>query len=102
MVLARLSVVRAAHSEAEAREADAELATRLAAGDRAALEAVYARYAPELLGVLVRLLARTGEAEDALQETFVVAFRKAGQLRDKASLRGWLFRVAIREAHDRL
>ena len=106
MVRARLALVRAAGSASDGGEAqvveDAELATRLAAGDRAALDEIYARYASALFGMLLRLLARTAEAEDALQETFVVAFLKVGQLREKEALRGWLFRIAVREAHTRL
>lgn len=108
MSRARLALVRPSGADdgaargAAADASDAGLAERIASGDRAALAEAYERYAPEIFGVLVRLLARTGEAEDVLQETFVVAFHKAGQLRDGAALRAWLFRVAIREAHARL
>jgi RNA polymerase sigma-70 factor, ECF subfamily len=81
---------------------DAELAGRLQAGDRAALGAIYEKYAPTLLPTITRLLARRSEAEDVLQETFVIAFRKAAQLRELAALRGWLFQIAVHEAHAQL
>lgn len=109
MSRARLALVRSRPLAAGAGEegetasvGDLELAERLATGDRAALAAVYERHAAALFGVLLRLLSRTGEAEDVLQETFVVAFQKAPQLRDKNALRPWLFRIAMREAHARL
>jgi RNA polymerase sigma-70 factor, ECF subfamily len=99
---AGLALVRPPPEAAAEPVTDAALAARLANGDREALEEVYARHAPDLFRMLVRLLSRTGEAEDVLQETFVIAFQKAGQLRDEGALRGWLFQVAVREAHARL
>src|SRR5437868_12202547 len=98
MARVRLALVRPVEGGAD----EAELAERLAAGDRDALAIAYERFAPEIFGVLVRLLSRSGEAEDVLQETFVALFQKAGQIRDRGALRAWLFRVAIREAHARL
>lgn len=38
------------------------------------------------------------DAEDTLQETFVRAWRNIGQLRDAASEKAWLYRIATNEA----
>jgi len=81
-------------------EDDAALAARLRAGDRVALALVYERYAPSIFHMLVRLLSRTAEAEDVLQETFVAAFEHALTLRDPGALRAWLFTIARRQAFE--
>src|SRR5712692_6241425 len=40
-----------------------------------------------------RLVGNEADAEDLVQETYVEAFRHAGQLRNLARCRGWLFRI---------
>jgi DNA-directed RNA polymerase specialized sigma24 family protein len=37
-------------------------------------------------------------ADDAMQETLVAVFRHIGSLRDPAALKGWVRRIAVREA----
>src|ERR1700710_449169 len=73
---------------------DASLAIRVAAGDEAALAAIYDRYAPRLLGFCQSMLRRQADAEDCLQDVFVIAATKLGELREPALLRSWLFSVA--------
>lgn len=63
---------------------------------------------PEALGVLVDDLApyagricgaiALGAGDDALQETMVAIIRNIGSLREPAALRGWVRRIAVREA----
>src|SRR5262249_56893445 len=55
------------------------LLSRCGAGDRAALETLYARVAPILLAVLLRMLKRRDAAEDALQDVFVSVWQRARQ-----------------------
>jgi len=55
------------------------LLSRCAAGDRSALETLYARVAPILLAVLLRMLRRRDAAEDALQDVFVSVWQRARQ-----------------------
>src|SRR6516162_11207188 len=55
------------------------LLSRCAAGDRSALETLYARVAPLLLAVLMRILRRRDVAEDALQDVFVSVWQRAHQ-----------------------
>jgi RNA polymerase sigma-70 factor (ECF subfamily) len=40
-----------------------------------------------------RLVGNEADAEDLVQDTYVEAFRHAGQLRDLAGCRAWLFRI---------
>ncbi|MBV8306119.1 MAG: sigma-70 family RNA polymerase sigma factor [Gammaproteobacteria bacterium] len=77
------------------------LLSRCAAGDRSALETLYARVAPILLAVLMRMLRRRDAAEDALQDVFVSVWQRAHQF---DPIRGrplaWLVSMARYRAID--
>jgi RNA polymerase sigma-70 factor, ECF subfamily len=86
----------------ERRERDAGLVERMRRGSRGAEEAFYREYAPQVLALTTRLLARRSDAEDATQDTFVLAFENLAQLRDAAALRPWLLRIAVSQIRRRL
>jgi len=50
----------------------------------------------------LRILGRPHDAEDVTQEAFVAAFRSIGSYRGDGPLRGWLLRIATRQAFRRL
>ena len=86
--------------EPDSAELEALLA-RCATGDRAALATLYARVAPMLLAVLMRMLKRRDAAEDALQDVFVSVWQRARQF---DPIRGrplaWLVSMARYRAID--
>lgn len=94
----RLQVVGGAQ---EGRETDATLVERMRRGSRSAEEAFYREYAPQVLALTTRLLSRRSDAEDATQDTFVLALENLAQLRDTAALRPWLLRIAVSQARRR-
>jgi RNA polymerase sigma-70 factor (ECF subfamily) len=49
-----------------------------------------------------RMLGTFDEAEDLVQETFLRAWRKADDLRDPATVRAWLYRIATNACLDAL
>jgi len=76
--------------------ADDELVRAVAAGDRQALELLYRRQAPWLAG---RLAARTTSrelAEEALQDTFLAAWRGARAYHGTGEVPAWLWGIARR------
>jgi RNA polymerase sigma-70 factor (ECF subfamily) len=81
---------------------DDELASRSRRGDPRALAGLYRRYAPPLLGYLLRILGNRSDAEDVLHETFLRLFEGRGQYSARGRFRAWLFTVATHIARDRL
>jgi RNA polymerase sigma factor (sigma-70 family) len=92
--------LRALVSAASAREVpDAELVARFAdRGDEAAFEALLRRHGAMVLRVCRRVLGHAQDAEDAFQATFLVLAKKAGSLRRRQAVAGWLYGVALRVA----
>jgi len=77
---------------------DSDLMAAVAAGDRAAFESVYGRYAPPIMSFLHHICFDRGLAEDATQETFVRAWARPARARPGARLAPWLYRIAQRAA----
>ena len=81
---------------------DTELARRVAAGDHGAFEAMMRRYNRTLFRTARAILRDDAEAEDALQEAYLQAYRTLGGYRGEARLSTWLARVVANEALMRL
>jgi RNA polymerase sigma-70 factor (ECF subfamily) len=87
---------------AYADESDVELARRVAQGDQAAFEALMRRHNRALFRTARAILRDDAEAEDALQEAYLQAYRTIGGYRGDARLSTWLARVVANEALMRL
>ncbi|MGE0784185.1 MAG: RNA polymerase sigma factor [Sandaracinaceae bacterium] len=81
---------------------DATLVGRARGGDRWAMEALYRRHVRRVTNAVTRMVGRTGDADDAVQEAFLVAFSRLDDLRDPGAFRGWLAQIAVNEVRMRL
>jgi RNA polymerase sigma-70 factor, ECF subfamily len=81
---------------------DAELAGRVAAGEPAAFEALMRRHNRALFRTARAILRDDSEAEDALQEAYLQAYRGIGAFRGDAKLSTWLARIVANEALGRV
>jgi RNA polymerase sigma-70 factor, ECF subfamily len=79
----------------EGPAAEARLLRDAQAGDPAALERLVARHKRPLFALCYGFLGHAEDAEDAVQETFLRALRALPRFRGDATLRTWLFRIAV-------
>ncbi len=93
--------IQAATAPAE-WEADADLAARAAAGDQPAFEKIMRRNNQLLFRTARSILKNDEEAEDAVQEAYLSAYRALGGFRADAKLSTWLVRIVANEALGRL
>jgi RNA polymerase sigma-70 factor, ECF subfamily len=81
---------------------DSALAARVAGDDHAAFEALMRRHNGRLFRVARAILKDETEAEDALQDAYLDAYRHMGEFRGAAQLATWLTRIVINQALMRL
>ena len=80
---------------ADGTDSDARLIERLKRGDREAFDGIVLRYRKDVYRIAFRMTANHDDADDVAQETFVRAYRALGSFRGDASLKTWLFRIAM-------
>ena len=80
---------------------DVETARRIAAGDRDALRQLMRRYNQTLYRTARSILKDDAEAEDAVQEAYMLAYRAMGAFRGDAKLSTWLVRIVVNESIGR-
>ncbi|MBC9717766.1 sigma-70 family RNA polymerase sigma factor [Streptomyces sp. TRM66268-LWL] len=73
-----------------------------AAGTRGDLDLRMEKHRTELTGYCYRMLGSGFEAEDAVQDTFVRAWRAYDKFEGRSSLRSWLYRIATNVCLDML
>ena len=63
-------------------------------GDAEAFQELYRAYGKKILNYVYRMTGSRDEAEDLMQDTFVLAYRKLKSLKENARFQSWLFRIA--------
>jgi RNA polymerase sigma-70 factor (ECF subfamily) len=77
---------------------DPELAQRITAGDQGAFELLVRRHNQVLYRTARSILKDDAEAEDAVQQGYLLAYRAMGRFRGDAKLSTWLVRIVANEA----
>ncbi|GGR69724.1 DNA-directed RNA polymerase sigma-70 factor [Streptomyces roseolus] len=72
---------------------DLLLVVRAAEGDEEAFEVLVHRHAPAMLQLAERLMGSRAEAEDAVQDAFLSAWRSLPEYRGEAAFGTWLYRI---------
>jgi RNA polymerase sigma-70 factor, ECF subfamily len=95
------AILRSNDELTSARLSDETLATQVARGNSAALEALYDRYGSTVLGFTFKIVGDRAAAEDVLQETFWRVWKSANTFQpQRGSFASWLFRIARNLAID--
>ena len=79
---------------------DLELAAALRDGSEAAYYTLLSRFQLPVYNLALRLLNDQSDACDVVQEVFLKVFRNVSQFRGQSSLKTWIYRIAINEAHN--
>ena len=66
-------------------------------GHHDALEWLYNNYSKAMFNICFRMVGKRDDAEDVLQDVFVIAFKNLHQLKDEMQFGGWLKRITINE-----
>jgi RNA polymerase sigma-70 factor, ECF subfamily len=79
---------------------DEELLAAHLQGDRSAFGQLVGRHERRVYGICLRMLGNREDAQDAAQEAFLSALRRASSFRQEAAFSTWLYRIAVNAATD--
>jgi RNA polymerase sigma-70 factor (ECF subfamily) len=82
-------------------DSDEALVRRAATGDRLAFERLVSRHAAALYRFTIRVCGGEREAEDALQDGLLAAWRGAATFRGESAARTWLYQVVVNACRRR-
>src|SRR4051794_39025932 len=81
-------------------EEDARILRGLRSGIDSAYEELMDAYEQPIYNMVYRLLGNQTDACDVVQDVFLKVFRSVGSFREQSSLRTWIYRIAVNEAHN--
>jgi RNA polymerase sigma-70 factor (ECF subfamily) len=79
---------------------ESELIAKIAKGDRRAFEELYNLYHRRLARFLTRLTRRYDVAEEVINDTFWIVWKKAGDFRGESQPSTWILGIAYRRARN--
>jgi RNA polymerase sigma-70 factor, ECF subfamily len=94
-VVAAVSAIAATAGETSS---DETLVERIAAGNKLAMQALFARHRTFVYRWLLRLVSNQTLAEDLLSEVFLDVWRQAGRFECRSSVSTWLMSIARHKA----
>lgn len=78
------------------------LVYRCQRGDREAFRQLYNEYSKAMYNVCLRMMNNTHDAEDMLQEAFILVFKNMESYRGEATLGAWIKRIVINKCLNQL
>jgi len=87
-------------AEASAENDDLRLVESLREGVERAYEELLTRFQQPVYALAFRLLNDPSEAGDVVQEVFLKVFRNIGSFRAQSTLKTWIYRITVNEAHN--
>ena len=87
-------------AETGAEGDDLRLAEALREGAECAYEELLNRFQQPVYNLAIRLLGDATEAADVVQEVFLKVFRNIGSFRGRSTLKTWIYRITVNEAHN--
>ncbi|MCI0348124.1 MAG: sigma-70 family RNA polymerase sigma factor [Acidobacteriales bacterium] len=85
------------NQDRRAADTDTDLVRSVLQGDARAFEDLVRRHEKRVYRVTIAITGNEADAEEALQDTFLKAFRKLGEFRGESRFTTWLTRIAINE-----
>lgn len=82
------------------RAEEASIVAELKAGSENAYEWLIAHYHQPVYGLVYRILNDSADAADTTQEVFLKVFRGIKRFNGQASLKTWIYRIALHEASN--
>jgi len=79
---------------------DLRLVESLRTGASQAYEELLARFQQPVYALALRLLNDASESADVVQEVFLKVFRNIASFRGQSSLKTWIYRITVNEAHN--
>ncbi len=86
--------------ESASRSDDLELVRALQQGSDGAYETLLSRFQQPVYNLALRLLNDPSDCADVVQEVFLKVFRNVGEFRGQSSLKTWIYRITVNEAHN--
>jgi RNA polymerase sigma-70 factor (ECF subfamily) len=84
-----------------ARPEEASILAELKAGSEEAFDSLIAQYHRPIYSLIARTVPNPADAADLTQDVFLKVFRSIGGFHGEASLRTWIYRIALHEISNR-
>lgn len=89
-------------SETSTVSSDREIVSRVLNGDSMSFELIMRRYNRRLYRIARSVLRNDADAEDAVQDAYIHAYRNLSRFEGKGALSAWLSKITVNEALGRL
>jgi RNA polymerase sigma-70 factor (ECF subfamily) len=102
VAFSRRATTASAYAVGSESSSDEALITRIAGGNKLALQALFARHHVRIYRFVLRIVRDETMAEDLISDVFLDVWRQAAHFEARASVSTWLLAIAKYKAHSML